>query len=297
MRARFVLPLLASHVFVTLAGTRDPFAVNRAQLAEMQAAAGFSSLDEALQLLKRGHTQQLCYALAMERQEGKPSKPSRQHNVACRPAEFGAANAFKRGAGTNTIAAVEPADACGSAADIRCHAHGKTVPCAGNILLAVRGGCGFYHKYLNLLQASEGGAKAIWISDSAPERGPRPLMKLMRGQDAVDPLETAHKDVPVASVSASDGQWLLGLVSGTSHSLMTGMEFSEHAGEHSWRHKVKEHDVAQRLFRAPAGPRLWAALADAVAAQGERRADEARAYRTLSAALKQRRKRAKQEEL
>ena len=87
------------------------------------------------------------------------------------------------------------------------------------------------------------------------------------------------------------------LVSGTSHSLMTGMEFSEHAGEHSWRHKVKEHDVAQRLFRAPAGPRLWAALADAVAAQGERRADEARAYRTLSAALKQRRKRAKQEEL
>ena len=122
-------------------------------------------------------------------------------------------------------------------------------------------------------------------------------MKLMRGQDTADPLELEHKDVPVASLASADGAWLRDRVSGTSHSVLGGIEFSEHEGVHSWRHKVKEYDTAQRLFRAPAGPRLWAALGDAVAAQGEHRAAEASAYRTLSAALKQRRKREKQEEL
>eukprot|EP00937_MAST-01D_sp_MAST-1D-sp2_P000847 g847.t1 len=218
-----------------------------------------------------------------------------------------ATNSFKRANYVHDVVLAKPLDACPP--DLRCTAlGGKEVPCERRVVLATRGGCPFYRKYLNLLRASGGMAQAVWIADS-DARGPRPLLKLLRGQAgqeaALDELEVAHPDVPAAAVPYAAGQWLARVVNGSTHKALGGMRFSEHQrgsaedprGEHSWQHKVREYDAGVRLLRQPASARAWAALAEAVAAQSQARAAEAQAARAVAVALKRHRKSRKGEEL
>ena len=204
---------------------------------------------------------------------------STKHNFHCRPADFGAVNSFKKGKGNNPFAVAysprasfagghNPYDAC-DASLITCRSQGKAVPCGrqGLIIFARRGGCSFYTKYLNILRATEGKVLGIIISDDK-ERGPTPLLRLTRGKEEVHALEQKYPDVPVVSVTYREGEEIRDLNSKTYNHMLVAFEFSEHKSVHSWRHKVKEHDLGRKLLHDPLNAKAWTMLGEAQLAQG-----------------------------
>jgi hypothetical protein len=267
MRIALALVLLAS-----AAG----FQADLAQVSALVDAAGKEAIT-VLNNVGNPAAPQICFYLLMEN-----GGPSTQYNFHCRPADFGAVNTFKKGKGVNEFAVAyspresyagghHPYDAC-DADLITCQAGGKRVSCSSPlIVMAVRGGCPFYTKYLNILRATKGKAKGVILADDK-ERGPTGLLRLTRGKAKVDPLEV-EAQVPVVSTTYREAEHIRTLNSKNTNHLLCGMEFSEHEGVHSWKHRVQEMITGHKLLRVPTNAKLWETLAAAQSAQGGREAD------------------------
>ena len=213
-------------------------------------------------ILRRGpKVGQICHVHIFKADEkGKPVKPER---IPCRPAEFGSVNSFDVG-GTQPFVLSDEDEACGK--EITC---GGGKPCKGKIVLAFRGKCGFYQKALNAMKAK---ARAIIIADSKPT-GESGLMQLIRGQKEVDQIE-AEGSIPVLSTLHEQGMRLKRMLQVKGNHALCGIEFSEHEGEHSWKHKIEEFQVHMKLQEKPQDPELWSRLVMALQSQGDGRAED-----------------------
>jgi Flp pilus assembly protein TadD len=129
------------------------------------------------------------------------ASPAGVHPVAfpCRAARFGAKVMQE---GRLPLAVVADGLACDEDAIACVGGIGGGGGCKGSAVLVFRGGCSFYAKSTALLRA---GAAAVLVADSDASAGGEEPMKLVRGQKAVDAVETASPNAAVLSLLNEDG--------------------------------------------------------------------------------------------